>query len=157
LHPTCVHWDVGAPTRVSQEGVLKTVEALQRSVGDGFRVLTCPERYVESEVEFHGYHGAHFLLVVGADGVNYLGAEVKYQAPYAVLDLTGPWRPGFLWDKKRLARIREVESAAYPPLGSRHRGALYSDLLEGLISGRRSVDPLAWAAEEDAFFYPHIL
>ncbi len=157
LHPTCVHWDIGAPTRVSQEGVVEMIETLQRSARNDFRVLTCADRYVENNVEFHGYHAAHFLLVVGADGINYLGAEVKYQPRFALSDLTASWRPGFLWDEKRLAGIREIESSSYPPLGSRHRGVLYSDLLEDLIAGRRSSDQFAWAAEEDAFLYPHIL
>jgi pyruvate-formate lyase-activating enzyme len=157
FHPTCVHWDVGAPVRVSQEGVVETIEGLKRSVGNGFRVLTCADRYKENGMEFHGYHGSHFLLVVGADGINYLGAEVKYQARYAVSDLTGAWDSRFLWDKKRLAQIRGVESAAYAPLGSRHRGALYSNVLEELIAGRQSSNHLAWAKEENAFFYPHIL
>lgn len=157
FHPTCMHWDIGAPTRVSQGRVLQTVRELQRAVRDGFQVLTCPERYEESKVEFHGYHGAHFLLVIGADGICYLGAEVKYQPHYAVSDLREARIPDFLWSDQRRAWILSVESTAYPPLGSRHRGALYSDLLQGFMSGRLSFDRLAWATEKDAFLYPHIL
>ncbi len=49
--------------------------------------FTSSDRYVDTGLSFDGYHAAHFLLVVGADGMNYLGAEVKYQPQYAIADL----------------------------------------------------------------------
>ena len=49
------------------------------------------------ELRFSAYHAAHFLLVVGADGKNYLGAEVKYQPAFILWDLKNNWREDFLW------------------------------------------------------------
>jgi organic radical activating enzyme len=157
FHPTCVNWDVGAPSRVSQNGVMDAIEALRPGYKDGFRALTYADRYVDRSVEFRGYHAAHFLLVIGANGVNYLGAEVKYQQRYAISDPGARWRPAFLWEEGRLSRIQATESAGYPPIGSRHRGVLYSGLVQGLIDGRTRFDELAWAAEPNAFLYPHLL
>ena len=157
FHPLCIRWDVGAPARVVQRGVLTALEDLKRSQEDGLQVFTFPERYIESEIEFRGYHAAHFLLVIGADGLNYLGAEVKYHRQHVISDVAGHGRPGFLWTDERLAHIRSVESRTYPPLGSRHRGVLYSDLIERLMrEGRGNADRVL-PLPGDGFVFPHIL
>ena len=157
FHPLCIRWDVGAPARVAQRGVLTALEDLKRSQKDGLQVFSFPERYVESEIEFRGYHAAHFLLVIGADGLNYLGAEVKYHRQHAISDVAGHRHPRFLWTDERLAHIRSVESRTYPPLRSRHRGVLYSDLIERLIREGTGNTEKMLSVPGDGFAFPHIL
>ena len=157
FHPLCIRWDVGAPARVNQRGVLAALEDLKLSQKDGLQVFTFPERYVESEIEFRGYHAAHFLLVIGADGLNYLGAEVKYHRQHVISEVAGHCLPGFLWTEERLAHIRSVESRSYPPLDSRHRGVLYSDLIERLLKREKNTMDEALPLPGDGFAFPHIL
>ena len=157
FHPFCTRWDAGTPTKVSQNRVLAAIAACQSQHTNGFGVHVCSERYADAALEFEGYHAAHFLLVVGADGMNYLGPEVKYHARHVMADLSREWRDDFLWKEERLARIQSVSSRTYPAMGSRHRGALYSDLIEDM---RRRVSPdRAWPAlvSNREFLFPHIL
>jgi len=153
----CIRWDIGAPTRVGQQGVLRAVENLKRSQKSGLQVFTFPERYVDDVIEFRGYHAAHFLLVIGADGLNYLGAEVKYHSQHAIADVARHCHPWFLWTDERLQRIRSVQSGAYPPLGSRHRGVLYSDLIEKLMRQGNGDTVPGLSLPGDGFAFPHIL
>src|SRR3990172_3941546 len=110
FHPMCIRWDVGAPERVDQSGVLAKIQECQKTQSDGFQVFSFPDRYVERIIDFSGYHAAHFLLVIGADGINYLGAEVKYHPEYAVADLARNWSDDFLWQTERLKRIESISS-----------------------------------------------
>jgi hypothetical protein len=154
FHPMCVRWDIGAPERVDQSGVLAKIEEFQKEQSDSFRVFTFPDRYVEQKIEFSGYHAAHFLLVIGADGMNYLGAEVKYHPQYIIADLVNNWRDDFLWNTERLNQIKSVNSRTYPAIASRHRGILYNQIIQNLIDkGTRSLEhPIA-----DTYLFPHIL
>jgi organic radical activating enzyme len=154
FHPMCVRWDIGAPERVDQSGVLEKIKECQTKQSDMFHVFTFPDRYIESEIKFSGYHAAHFLLVIGADGMNYLGAEVKYHPRYVVADLANNWRDDFLWNGERLSQIKSVNSRTYPAIASRHRGVLYSQVIQNLIDkGSRSLEhPGA-----DTYVFPHIL
>lgn len=156
FHPRCIRWDVAAPSRVDQQGVSAALENVKLNHNNGLQVFTFPERYIETSIEFHGYHAAHFLLVIGADGLNYLGAEVKYHHQHVISDVSGQRKPDFLWAKERLAHIRSVESSAYPPLGSRHRGVLYSDLIQKLLK-RENCAKEELPLPEDGFAFPHIL
>ena len=78
FHPMCIRWDLGMPTQASQEGVIKALEMWNAGGLNNFKVFVFRDRYKQDSIEFNHYHAAHFLLVVGADGKNYLGAEVKY-------------------------------------------------------------------------------
>jgi len=156
FHPFCVRWKEGAPLRIDQRGVLQAIADFRSNVRDGFDVFTFPDRYEEREIRFDGYHAAHFLLVVGADAVNYLGAEVKYQRAHALADLGRRWDGDFLWQKKRLDRIAAVRSDAYPALGSRHRGVLYNHVIQRLLDTEPSSGSDV-GAEESSYLYPHIL
>jgi organic radical activating enzyme len=156
FHPMCVRWDVGAPERVDQSGVLAKIKECQKEQSDAFRVFTFLDRYFERKIEFSGYHAAHFLLVIGADGMNYLGAEVKYHPQYIVADLVNNWRDDFLWNRERLNQIESVNSRTYPPIASRHRGVLYNQLIQDLIDGERSLDE-AYANHATTCVFPHIL
>jgi hypothetical protein len=151
FHPTCTRWELGTPVQMNQQGVLEQIGEFQRAQMDGFRAFVFNERYVGGTIEFDGYHSSHFLLVIGADGMNYLGAEVKYQPPHIIADVAGDWRDDFLWQSERLRRIRAVNSQTFPAIGSRHRGILYNNLIEQL---RRTGAPVA---AQDGFLFPHIL
>lgn len=157
FHPLCAKWDTGSPLRVDQEGVLNRIGECQTVQSNGFRVFVCRDRYDETKIEFNGYHAAHFLLVVGADGMNYLGAEVKYQRRHIIANLTHHWTPDFLWQNQRLQRIQRVNSRTYPAIGSRHRGVLYNHLIEQFVPlGRKAPDKFP-PISKDTFLFPHIL
>ncbi len=135
FHPLCRKWGQGTPELDDQDEVLDTVAAIGAAMNGDLSVCVCDERYdAASELRFDGYHAAHFLLVVGADGQNYLAPEVKYQPPHVIADLTARPR-GFLRDPGRVARIRGVRSDAYPARGSRHRGILYCDWIDARARG----------------------
>jgi GTP 3',8-cyclase len=151
FHPTCTKWELGTPVLMDQQGVLEQTTACRRAQTDGFRAFVFSERYTSGEIEFEGYHTSHFLLVVGADGMNYLGAEVKYQPAHIIADVAGDWRDDFLWQSERLERIRAVNSRTFPAIGSRHRGILYNNLIEQM----RQTDALP--VTQDTFLFPHIL
>ena len=156
FHPFCIRWVEGTPQRIGQRGVVEAIANLRGSVTDGFGVFTLADRYAEREIRFEGYHAAHFLLVVGADGMNYVGAEVKYQRQHILANPGQRWDANFLWHKERLARIAAVRSGTYPALGSRHRGVLYSHVIQKLFNCETpAVDDEQ--AEETSYLYPHIL
>lgn len=157
FHPLCTKWDSGSPLRVDQRGVLNQVEECQISQLDDFGVFVFHDRYMKSEIKFNGYHAAHFLLVVGADGMNYLGAEVKYHPQHIIADVAGNWHKDFLWKRQRLQRIEAVNSKTYPAIGSRHRGVLYNGLIERLMQLRQRASYESFSFSKDGFLYPHIL
>jgi MoaA/NifB/PqqE/SkfB family radical SAM enzyme len=157
FHPMCIRWDVGAPERLDQSRVLEKIDKCQEELSNGFQIFTFPDRYVERKIDFSGYHAAHFLLVIGADGINYLGAEVKYHPQYAIADLNQNWSDDFLWQNDRLNRIQSVTSLTYPAVASRHRGVLYNHVIQDMISrGSASLDEEP-AANGTTFVFPHIL
>ncbi len=157
FHPMCIRWDTGSPERVDQSGVLAKIEECQKEQSDAFHIFTFPDRYVERKIEFSGYHAAHFLLVIGADGMNYLGAEVKYHPQYIIADLTNNWRDDFLWERERLKQIEYVNRRTYPALASRHRGVLYNQVIQDLINrGERSLDEIS-TPYGATYEFPHIL
>ena len=157
FHPLCIRWEVAAPERVDQAGVLAKINACRAAESNGFQVFTCQDRYVESAIDFSGYHAAHFLLVIGADGMNYLGAEVKYHPQYAVADLTEKWDDDFLWRRDRLERIAAISSRTYPAVASRHRSILYNQVIQDLINrGDQSLNG-AFATSAASHMFPHIL
>ncbi len=157
FHPLCRKWGVGHPELADQHGVRAEVARLEASSPDGFRVYALQDRYVASPIFFEGYHAAHFLLVVGADGANYLAPEVKYQPAHVIACLDDHWDEGFLWARARLQRIAAVRSASYPAVGSRHRGILYSHFMEALRRGDAAAQHDLQVAAQCGFRFPHIL
>lgn len=157
FHPLCLKWDTGSPVREGQKHVIENIKGCQNSLHDGFKVFTLHDRYAESDLNFEGYHAAHFLLPIGADGMNYLGAEVKYQPNYIIADVAGDWRDDFLWQRARLERIRSVNSRTYSAIGSRHRGSLFSHLIERFKKGEKTLSEAPLPISKDAFMFPHIL
>ncbi|MBI4774451.1 MAG: radical SAM protein [Deltaproteobacteria bacterium] len=157
FHPMCTGWNLGCPARVDQEGVLENVERYRRNLKNGFDAFISRYRYVETELDFSEYHAAHFLLVIGSDGVNYLGPEVKYQPHHKLADLNSARFNGFLRRKDRLERIRSVNSQSYGALHSRHRGVLYNDYIEKLKQDARPVSDETVSGTKARFRFPHIL
>jgi len=157
FHPMCIRWDTGAPERVDQSGVLAKIKECQKEQSDAFHIFTFPDRYAKRKIEFSGYHAAHFLLVIGADGMNYVGAEAKYHPQYIIADLTNNWRDDFLWRKERLKRIESINSRTYHALASRHRGVLYNQVIQDLINHGEGFLDEASATYGATYVFPHIL
>jgi hypothetical protein len=115
---------------VDQGSVVEEIESQQKKYKNKFDIFYSPDRYTHSEIKFDEYHGAHYLMIVGADAKNYLGAEVKYQHQHIIADLSEGLKDGFLWEENRLNNILSAKSGTYPAIGSRHRGTLYSDFIQ---------------------------
>jgi len=150
----CLGWGKGVPVQVSQNNVIPVLHAWRQSLENGFQAYWAEERYKHTSLNFDAYHGAHFLLIIGADGLNYLGAEVKYQPDFILADLAGDWSENFLWHPERLARIASVTSENYAALGSRHRGALYSHVLDALMKDPHNDEAFKSSGE---YLFPHVL
>lgn len=151
FHPLCLGWGSGALEQADQAGVVQQILLLQKR-RDDFAVSYCAERYESRPLRYSEYCAAHLLMVVGADGVNYLGTEVKYLDDYALTDVTRDRGRGFLWRAERLERIKRYNHRNYPSQGGRHRGLLYNHFVERLRQGREEF-PVAVSD----FLYPHIL
>ncbi len=150
FHPMCTGWNNAHLVPMSQIGVVDEVHAIRETCNsDTFRVHISENRYVETPLSFRGYHAAHFLMVIGADGKNYLGAEVKYQPNFVVCDINETGVSSFLRDPKRLQTISSISSDTYSALRSRHRGVLYNHLIERMKNGLQLSD--------GDFQFPHIL
>ncbi len=155
FHPRCRHWDRGQPQPEEQSGVLDEIARLRAEFSGQLDIEVSSQRYQDFPLNFSGYHAAHFMLVVGADRKNYLGAEVKYHPDFVTADLGDIPADGFLWEAARLGRIAGQDSHSYRALGSRHRGVLYNDFIERL----KRHDPAAERvlAAPPSFRFPHIL
>jgi hypothetical protein len=116
---------------VDQSGVLETFGNLDL----GIEVQTPEERYSNAPLEFTAFHSAHFLLVICADGTNYISPESKYRQAYAIARLDENMPDDFLWRPERLAAIGATTHEDFETLGTRHRGPIFSDTIERLISG----------------------
>ena len=150
FHPMCTGWSNARLKPMSQQGVVEEVHRIkQANTQSEFDVHISENRYVDTPIHFKGYHAAHFLLVVGADGKNYLGAEVKYQPDFVVCDLRDFGIGNFLRNRQRLEKIASVHSNTYTALPSRHRGVLYNGLIERM--SEESITP------EGEYKFPHIL
>jgi hypothetical protein len=134
---------------------LEEIDRLRRANADRIEIDVSVQRYQDFPLAFSAYHAAHFLMVVGADRRNYLGAEVKYHPDFVIADLGGELADGFLWDAGRLRRIAGFDSSHYGALGSRHRGVLYNDFVERLIG--QDADAQRLLDAPPAFQFPNIL
>lgn len=155
FHPRCRHWDQGRPQPEEQEGVLEEIARLREEYAGRIEIDVSSQRYQDFPLRFSGYHAAHFLMVVGADRKNYLGAEVKYHPAFVVADLGDGMADGFLWQAARLERIAAHNHGNYQALGSRHRGVLYNDFIERLLEHEPGAQRILDA--RPVFQYPNIL
>jgi len=154
FHPFCENWDLGQPRITDQTGVLDEIERLQNAYSMIFPVFVGNERYSTQKIEFSYYHAANFLLVVGADGKNYLSPETKYNSDYILADLSYSIEEDFLWQKERLKRMY-YSSSDYACIGSRHRTVLYNGLIESIRTGRENLDTVCSFSSK--LIHPEIL
>lgn len=157
FHPMCSKWGLGTPELASQSGVAARIEQIQARENGGGRVCFFRDRYRETDLKFSAYHAAHFLLVVGADGENYLAPEVKYQPEHAIARFEEGCGPEWLWDAGRQGRIASVESRTYPAVRSRHRSILYSHFIDGLLQRDKGSREDFRMAAKTTFLFPFIL
>jgi hypothetical protein len=157
FHPYCINWESEHPVQADQNGVLEAIEDLIRSAPAGSNIQTPYERYSQVPLFFKRLHGAHFLIQVGADGINYAGPECKYHEDYALLDLNKYLEDDFLWHPQRIKRLQEISSDNYRVIGTRHRPPMFSDYIERLLR-TRTAEKAPWPSiEEDFFLYPDII
>jgi hypothetical protein len=156
FHPFCEQWDGDEPRQGDQTGVVETLDAFKASHPESERIQIPYGRYAPEPLEFDMLHGAHFLIQVGADGINYAGPECKYEPEYGLLDLNHHLSDDFLWHPERIRRIREITSRNYKPIRTKHRPPVFSDFLQKCFD-----HGLAWADAEPhepaAFHQPSII
>ncbi|HPO16810.1 MAG TPA: radical SAM protein [Candidatus Hydrogenedentes bacterium] len=157
FHPVCVGWGSGAPVKVPQDGVVESIQSDVTKQDNGFSVYWLKDRYTDEELSFASYYSAYFLLIIGADGKNYLAPEVKYQPRYAIADVLGTGCGNFLWQPSRLDFIAKTASHCYPPLKSKNRGILYSHLIDQLCQGSVPHKEACKRLGLSDFRFPHIL
>jgi hypothetical protein len=158
FHPYCIDWDRGRPIQADQTGVLDAINTFKGTAPDNANIQVPVERYDASLLFFEKLHGAHFLIEVGADGVNYLGPECKYEQDAELLDLNDYLEDDFLWHPQRLERINRTNSDNYRYIGTRHRPPMFSDHIQkqlNLQSGHRIEEGRKEFA--DRFAYPSII
>jgi hypothetical protein len=156
FHPLCTDWEVARPVQDNQEGVLEAVAALEADASVGVKVQIPKERYTAYPLRFSGFHSAHFLMQVGADGRNYCAPEAKYQPDCAIGDLNLCLDDGFLWRRERLDAIAALDSQRYTFAGTRHRGSMFSDFLERCVQHEAGTLATLNAAREQDFLYPNL-
>jgi hypothetical protein len=157
FHPYCVDWEIGRPIQADQGGVMQAIEELIKAAPEDSNIQTPYERYSKEQLFFNKLHGAHFLIQVGADGINYAGPECKYNENYALLDLNEYMEDGFLWHPKRLERLERINSGNYEVIGTRHRPPMFSDYIEKVMKSRDSGKGASAFVQRDKFLYPEII
>ena len=108
FHPFCLDWDKDNPTQADQTGVLEAISELQAEAPSKSFIQVPFERYSKKPLFFNKLHGAHFLIHIGADGINYAGPECKYHKEYALLDLNTSFTEDFIWHHDRIDRINRI-------------------------------------------------
>jgi hypothetical protein len=156
FHPYCVGWDERLPVQADQTGVLEAIAELTDAAPADADIQVPYERYSAEPLHFEKLHGSHFLLQVGADGVNYAGPESKYEEDMALLDLNEYLEDDFLWHPQRTERLDRISSENYRFVGTRHRPPIFSDHIQRLISGADGEEMLLREASE-TFSNPSII
>ena len=133
FHPYCIHWDSGYPVQADQTGVVATLEKLRAAAPSDANIQVPFARYDKRALYFEELHGAHFLIQVGADGVNYAGPECKYEEDASLLDLNRYLEDDFLWHPQRVSRLNAINSANYRFIGTKHRPPMFSDYIQKRI------------------------
>ncbi len=158
FHPYCVDWDKEHPIHADQTGVLEAISKFKEAAPHNANIQVPIERYDPKPLYFEKLHGAHFLIQIGADGVNYLGPECKYEKDAALLDLNEYLEDDFLWHPQRLKRINEANSDNYRFIGTKHRPPMFSDYIQQLIDLQNGNPQVASPeAASDCFAYPSII
>ncbi len=156
FHPFCIEWDTKYPKQADQTGVLEAIAEMKKNVPVGTNIQVPYERYSDDKLKFDKLHGSHFIIQVGADGVNYAGPECKYEEEAALLDLNEYKGDDFLWHPDRIRKINALNSDNYTYIGTKHRPPMFSNYIQKLIdqhiehSGNIESHP-------EKFFYPYIV
>jgi hypothetical protein len=157
FHPYCIDWDKLRPCQADQTGVLEALRQFRQS-DDHANIQIPYARYAPEPLSFTRLHGAHFLIQVGADGVNYAGPECKYEPDFALVDLNGQMREDFLWDPRRIAKLDQITSDNYRYIATKHRPPMFSDYVQRIIDQRQGVVRAEPAAQRSVeFAYPNII
>jgi hypothetical protein len=157
FHPFCIDWETDRPVQADQRGVLDAIEDLKQAVPAGSNIQVPAERYSLKPLYFEALHGSHFLIQIGADGINYAGPECKYHPEYALLNLNEYLEPDFLWQEKRINRLREINSSNYRVIGTKHRPPVFSDFIERLIQVKKGHVENLPVDIHTKFLYPDIV
>lgn len=153
FHPTCVSTPRGLGRESGQERLLAALESCRCGQPPDFAVHYLAQRFSLTPIAFQGYHAAHFIMVVGADGNNYLSSETKYQEPFRIGAEADYADNDFFHRSERRKMIASFDSNAYPAGGSRNRGVIYNQVLE---KTRRAMGEQGLPAAPE-FLLPHIL
>ena len=138
FHPYCIDWESKHPVQADQTGVLEAIEKLKEIATSNANIQVPVDRYSEKPLYFEKLHGAHFLIQIGADGINYAGPECKYDKNSELLNLNEYLEDDFLWHPQRLKRLDELNSDNYNFIGTKHRPPMFSDYIQKLIQLRNS-------------------
>ncbi|MBD3414655.1 MAG: radical SAM protein [Candidatus Aminicenantes bacterium] len=133
FHPYCIHWDETHPTQADQTGVLDALRMLREKALPEAVIQVPYARYNKKPLYFERLHGSHFLIQVGADGINYAGPECKYEKDAVLLDLNQYLKDDFLWHPQRISRLNAMNSSNYRFIGTKHRPPVFSDYIQKLI------------------------
>lgn len=133
FHPYCIDWDTKYPTQADQTNVLAVIEKLKEIAPQNANIQVPFQRYSKEPLYFEKLHGSHFLIQVGADGINYAGPECKYEKDAELLNLNEYLEDDFLWHPQRLKRLNGINSDNYRFIGTKHRPPVFSDYLQKLI------------------------
>ena len=77
FHPYCIDWETRHPVQADQTGVLEAIEKLKDIAPANSNIQVPIDRYSKKPLYFEKLHGAHFLIQIGADGINYAGSRVQ--------------------------------------------------------------------------------
>ena len=158
FHPYCINWETGHPIHADQTGVLDAIENLKKIAPPDANIQVPFERYSKKSLYFEKLHGAHFLIQIGADGINYAGPECKYSKNAELLNLNEYLEDDFLWHPQRVNRLNELNSDNYDFIGTKHRPPMFSDYIQKLIQSRNDKHQETKQSESmPSFSYPNIL
>lgn len=158
FHPYCVDWDKKYPVQADQTGVLEAIEKLKEAVPKNAVIHVPLERYSKEPLYFEKLHGSYFLIQIGADGINYVGPESKYENDAELLNLNDYLEDDFLWHPQRIKRLNQFNSSNYRFIGTRHRPPMFSDYIQKLIQLRsNTIDGEYLTKAPTNFSYPSII
>lgn len=158
FHPYCIDWNEAYPKQADQTGVLEAIEKLKEVAPKNSNIQVPYERYSDKPLYFEKLHGSHFLIQIGADGVNYAGPECKYEKDAELLNLNEYMEEDFLWHPQRINRLNAINSSNYRFIGTKHRPVMFSDYIQGIIDGKNdiSLDEVS-SNDSNNFSYPSII
>lgn len=158
FHPYCIEWDKEYPKKADQTGVLEAIEKFIEKAPENSNIQVPYERYLDNPLHFEKLHGSHFLIQIGADGINYAGPECKYEKDAELLNLNEYLEEDFLWHPQRIKKLNELNSSNYRHIGTKHRPAMFSDYIQMIIdNGLIQEEEIKSNESSNKFSYPNII